>query len=490
MKHDVMEARVAELTARLAGVGDDAGEEVWLRVERARLLTDLGRPLEARSDHIRVVELEPAHRENLFDLGRLLVATSQLKAAQVVYAEAVKHYPGDVACRVNLGSALLQCGDPAAAREQYEAALGLDPEFPQAHGGLYYALTQLGEYGSAAEHQQKAFGAHHIFESPYRGLGEAIPVLLLVASTGGNTPIEKLLDEHVFKTYVVVADFFDATRQRLPEHRLVVNGIGDPDVASHALESAIRLVAEVSSPVLNSPDAVLATGRCANAERLAAIPNLRTARTRAFPHHLLAGEGGAAELLEAGLSFPLLLRAPGYHMGMHFVRIERAEDLASEVAKLPGGDREGAELLAMEYLDARGADGASRKYRVMMVDGELYPLHLAISPNWKVHYFSADMKDRADHRAEELAFLEDMDGVLGPKAMGALRDLQKALGLDYGGVDFGLSLDGEVLLFEANATMVVEQPDSDSRWDYRRTAVTRIHEAVREMLLRQSGVMA
>jgi hypothetical protein len=34
-------------------------------------------------------------------------------------------------------------------------------------------------------------------------------VLLLVSSTGGNTPIEKLVDDRIFQTYVVVADFYD-----------------------------------------------------------------------------------------------------------------------------------------------------------------------------------------------------------------------------------------------------------------------------------------
>jgi hypothetical protein len=124
----------------------------------------------------------------------------------------------------------------------------------------------------------------------------------------------------------------------------------------------------------------------------------------------------------------------------------------------------------------------------MMVDGELYPLHLAISDRWKIHYFSADMADRPEHRAEERLFLENMGAVLGAKAMAALREVQTILALDYGGIDFGMNARGEVLLFEANATMVVEQPADDPKWEYRRAAVDRIHQAVRRMLLRRCGV--
>jgi hypothetical protein len=61
-----------------------------------------------------------------------------------------------------------------------------------------------------------------------------------------------------------------------------------------------------------------------------------------------------------------------------------------------------------------------------------------------------------------------MPGVLGNKAMAALERVRKVLGLDYCGIGFGLKQSGEVLLFEANATMVVEQPNRDERWDYRR----------------------
>jgi hypothetical protein len=125
----------------------------------------------------------------------------------------------------------------------------------------------------------------------------------------------------------------------------------------------------------------------------------------------------------------------------------------------------------------------------MMVGGQLYPLHLAISKQWKVHYFSADMRDRPEHREEEAKFLADMQGVLGAKAMAALNRLTAAMRLDYGGIDFAVNQRGEILLFEANATMVVEQPDGDLRWDYRRAAVERIHAAVRHLLLTGAGLL-
>jgi hypothetical protein len=116
-------------------------------------------------------------------------------------------------------------------------------------------------------------------------------------------------------------------------------------------------------------------------------------------------------LRNTALPFPLLLRSPGYHTGRNFILVERAAELAAAAASLPGSD-----LLVIEYLDARGKDGNARKYRVMMIGGRIYPLHLAISENWKVHYFTSGMADKPDHRQEEARFLGDMPAALGNRA--------------------------------------------------------------------------
>jgi hypothetical protein len=71
----------------------------------------------------------------------------------------------------------------------------------------------------------------------------------------------------------------------------------------------------------------------------------------------------------------------------------------------------------------------------------------------------------------------------------ALGGICAMLGLDYAGVDFGLTSDGSVLLFEANATMVVYPPDPDPIWDYRRHAITDVLDAVKRMLLSRAGTL-
>ena len=139
--------------------------------------------------------------------------------------------------------------------------------------------------------------------------------------------------------------------------------------------------------------------------------------------------------------------------------------------------------MAIEYLDARGPDGLARKYRVMFIDGKMFPLHLAISHLWKVHYFTSGMADNAAHRKEERRFLENMPTALGERAMATLDEIRSEVGSYYFGVDFALAADGRVLLFEANAAMVVIAPPLEPIWDYRRGPVAVILEAAKRMAL-------
>ena len=479
----VQEARLRELDALLTNVPEPlGGDAIERHVERAALLNALGRCDEARQAYLDILMQAPTHFGALNDFGTMLAATGYRTAARTVYSEAVKRHPDNPKGHVNLANLMLRSGDLALAREHYEIALRLEPEHPQAHQGLGAVLAELGDQAGAAQHRREGYRNHFITTLPYRGTKPPVPLLLLVSAVGGDVPTASILDDRVFLTSVLVADFFDPCAP-LPPHQLVFNAIGDAELCEPALQAAAALLQRTAAPVINDPAAVLMTGRAENARRLAALSGVVTPRIIELPRAALAGPEGASLAAEHGLAFPLLLRTPGCHTGRNFSLVETAADLAGTAAALPGDD-----LLMIEYLDARGADGNARKYRVMIVDGVIYPLHLAVSRHWKVHYFTADMAEHADHRAEDAAFLADMAGTLGRRAVAALDCIRNTLGLDYAGIDFGLSPDGDVLLFEANATMVVQPPDPDERWAYRGPAVVRILDAVRGMIAGRAGL--
>jgi hypothetical protein len=355
--------------------------------------------------------------------------------------------------------------------------LRADPDHIHAHRGMGNLLAEIGDAVGARAHRDKGFKNNFLTTLPYRGARPPIRVLLLVSAAGGNTPTASLLDEQVFQTSVLVTDYYDA-KVALPAHDVVFNSIGDADICAEGLEAACSVLRHTSRPVINHPLAIGKTGRAANAKRLRALPNVITPRMATVPRRALAGSDAAAIVAANGFAFPLLLRVPGFHTGRYFVRVESPEKLAAAASELPGDD-----VWLIEQLEARDGEGTFRKIRVMIVDRKLYPLHLAISRDWKVHYFRADMAESADNRLHDRAFLDDMAGCIGPRGMAALERIKAALDLDYGGIDFAVNAAGDILFFEGNATMVMAPLGSDEKWAYRRPAFDAVFAAIRTMLL-------
>jgi hypothetical protein len=461
------------LDARVA----DAPDNIEARFDRARLLTDLGRPTEARDAYMELIGRAPAHFGALNNLAGLLYSAGFRTAARSAYYEAIKHHPDNPLGHFNLGNLLREEDELDAARAEYAMALRLAPDHAEAHRGMALILMEAGEEEEAEAHLRAGFRSGAVTVLPYRGQQEPVPVILLVSGVKGNAPFQQLLDDKTFQVTVIVADFFDAA-QPLPPHRMIVNAIGDADLCGRALKSAQAIVARSSAPVINAPSAVLKTGRAENAARLTDLPGVITPHIVNISKERLAKESGLDTIAELGFSYPFLLRSPGFHLGRHFTLVADEHDVAAALTTLPGKT-----LSLISYLDARGVDGKIRKYRAMMIGGQLYPAHLAVAHQWKVHYFTADMADNATHRAEDEAFLHDMPSVLGPRALRALEHIRDALALDYAGIDFGLDPSGNVLVFEANAAMTIHPPAADERWAFRRAPVAKILDATRSMLV-------
>jgi hypothetical protein len=439
---------------------------------RARQLARVGEDEAARLAYLGVLRGDPTNVYALIELGNLALAGGFRSAAKTAYAEAIKHHPANPVARVNLANLLLADSDSAAAKLQYEAALAIDAHLHEAHQGMAWVLKDI-DRDAAERHLQMGFAGHALVTKPYRGANVGIPLLLLVCARGGNIPTDLWINDRRFTIHALYPEFYDP-RVALPHHVLVVNAIGDADLCAAALSRCQDVLAHSRAPVINRPIRVQATGRAEIARRLGAIPGVIAPKIDTLP---------AIAILEAdNLQFPLLLRRPGFHTGEHFVYVANPNELPKAIDSLSAAE----ELLLISYLDARGADGMSRKYRVMFIDGLMYPLHLAISPDWKIHYFSSAMGQNALFREEEQRFLEDMPAALGATAMRALQRICTTLELEYAGIDFAVAADGSILLFEANATMVVFPPSPDAMWDYRRRAIDSVLEAASRMLMRHA----
>jgi tetratricopeptide (TPR) repeat protein len=454
-----------------------------LSIDRGQLLEMLGRKDEAVAAYITVLRVEPTHPQALNALGLLTLAAGNRDAARTLLSGAVLHGPTFAPAHANLAYVRMGDNHLTGARALYDEALRLDPELAIAHHGLAELLPRLGDEPGAAHHRALGLRYRPITIERYTGDGRPVRILALGTAAVGNVPTDGYFDSSIFALASLTVEYADPDPDvPLPPHDIVFNAIGEADLCAAQLTKAAAITRRTTAPILNDPRAVAATGRAANARRLGCLAGIVTARIVPFARAALTAPCAPAVLAEADFRFPLLVRSPGYHTGDHFVKVERADDLRAAVEMLPGD-----EVLVIDYLDLRDARGDVRKFRAIIVDGKLHPLHLAISRSWKVHYFSADMAEHPKNRAEDAAFLSDMAGVLGARAMAALERVRETLALDYGGIDFTIDGNGDVVVFEANASMIVPSPQADAIWDYRRAAVARIRAAVRDMLVRRAA---
>ena len=256
-----------------------------------------------------------------------------------------------------------------------------------------------------------------------------------------------------------------------------------PIYAAKVSTRRVAVLARTERPVINHPRAVLKTGRAGECRAAARPAECRSCRGWCSCRAVcLPAPKPPRPSPATAFRFRSWCARRVSTPGVILFASKRRSELAAAVAQFPGDD-----VWLIEQLDARDGDGMFRKFRVMIIDRKIYPLHLAISRHWKVHYFKADMADSPDKSRHDAAFLDDMASVIGPRGMAALERISAALDLDYGGIDFAVNADGDILLFEANATMVMVPLATDPKWAYRRPAFDAVFSAVRTMLLDRAG---
>jgi tetratricopeptide (TPR) repeat protein len=467
---------LAEIEGRLEGAPDN----VDVLFERACALEDLGWSEPAVQAYGAVLQRDYRHLGTLTNLGSMVLAHGDAEKARQFFTLALTHHPLALITHVNLGHALFAQGEITSAVSQYRAALAVDAGFFAAHHALAMLYEWTGEATRAERHWDRAFERGASWTLPFTGSAPPLArVLVVISGRGGDLVAHRYLDEQAMETTMVLADGFRGGMP-LASHDVVFNAIGDADRCATSLQRAKAVLAASGAPAINDPERVLETGRAANAERFADLPGVIMPRTERVARSALT----AARLFEHGWTFPLLVRSPGHQGGRHFELANEPDALAATLARLPGD-----ELFVIAYADTRNADGFTRKYRVLFIDGVIYPVHLAVSSDWKVHYFSSDMSGRADHRDEERRFLAGTGTALGSTAMSALAEIGRTLGLDYAGVDFGIDPAGNVIVFEANATMAVFPPPEGEQWAYRRPAYDAIVGAMRALIYDRAGVM-
>ena len=455
---------------------------ISLLYDRAALLRSMGAFAEAEIAYQEFLAIDPGNFSGLIELSNIYVYQQRYVEALEVRNELLHRYPNDATAISYFADMILLSGDVDTAHTFYARALALAPHHTLVHRGLAEVMRRRGCLAEAEQHTIAASEAQAYFPRQFRGAGDPIPMLLFVSETEQceSSFADRITDEATFLVTKCIVERIEP-EMSLPAHAIVLNGISDADRSPGALVQLECLLSQTDAPIINPPKLVAATSRTHMVERLKHIPGVRLPQVVAMTAEQAREEDACATLVAQGLRFPLLIRIPEYHAGRYFEKVESAALWAHILAGFPE-----LPLLAMEYIDVRDDDGYFHKMRIMCIDGEIYPTHLAFGTVWKLHYFSSNMMYDAALREREASFLIDPRGTLGEAAWRALEAIAREVGLDYFGIDCAIGRNGEDVVFECNAAMVVAKPGSEAQWAYRIPSYEAMMQASHRMLERRA----
>jgi tetratricopeptide (TPR) repeat protein len=276
---------------------------------------------------------DAAERGAILSLGTALLLLDHADEARRLLEQAFRTRPGGPASDPELagltGRICLALGEtePAARLlEQAAAAAEAGPETLIAHGYVQQRVGPLAGAGATLERIARRWPVH---APARRAQGAAILVLnpvpaAIVAARhslhdmhfNANFPAQlatALVDEFQFQS--VFAELpGECLPHKLPQADVILNNCVNAEQmnVAHRGGRVLDLVARAGLPVINHPDAVIATTRQKVAALLADIPNLRVPRIERYQRELGPPETIAADI-EDRFAYPVILRTCQSH---------------------------------------------------------------------------------------------------------------------------------------------------------------------------------
>ena len=323
--------------------------------------------------------------------------------------------------------------------------------------------------------QRDSLKLHQVFSNGTGPGASSLRVLALAAASdmGANTPIDFLTAGQDIALATLYLGPGVPVPAHIPAHDVAIVVAPSSQDGEHALAVIEKLAANWPVPVLNRPAQIRELERDRLYRNLGGISGLIIPPTLRLTRATLKSG--------IGLQFPLIIRPLGSHAGFGLAKLNDAPDLRAYLE-----ERREDSFFVSPFTDYSGKDRLFRKYRIAMIDGRPFPVHMAIAEEWKVWYLNADMALNVAHRTEEAKFMQCFDENFGRRHAHALTQLAERVGLEYFLIDCAETIDGSLLIFEADHCAIVHDMDPVNVYPYKPGAMKNLFEAFGGMLRRRS----
>ena len=350
---------------------------------------------------------------------------------------------------------------------------------------LAMVLLLRGNRDLALHTQSEAIACQQVYTQPTVSTSISLRVCAILSAGDfmANTPLEFLLEDSdvLLHLVYVTEDRALPAPGELPEHDVLFVAIAQSEQNMSLLKAITAAIINWPKPILNMPDRIALLSRNQACECLQDIPGVSMPSTvRLDRQHLekIANQELALEHVLVDDNYPIIVRPVDSHAGHGLDKIDDAIALQYYLQEHTNG-----EFYISRFIDYRGQDGLFRKYRIVLINGQPFLCHLAISEHWMIHYLNAGMAESAEKRAEEAAVMAAFDNNFALRHAHAFSDINKRIGLDYLGIDCGETSDGQLLIFEVDSCMIVHALDSVELFPYKQTQMLKVFKSFRHMLL-------
>jgi hypothetical protein len=295
-----------------------------------------------------------------------------------------------------------------------------------------------------------------------------------------NTPVEFMLVDSDVTLDIVYVLPGEPLPSPLPEHDVALVAVTELEDNRPALAELAELIPTWPRPVLNAPERIVRLTRDGCWSLLNTLPGVDFPENVRIERAVLARVAAGDVAIESALvgnGFPVLLRPVDSHAGEGLVKIDAADEIDGYLAER-GEDH----FFLAPFVDYRGPDGLFRKYRIALIAGRPYAVHMGVSAHWMIHYLNAGMTESEEKRDEEARWMAEFDTDFAVRHAAALAAIAERIGLDYVTLDCGEMPDGRLLLFEAGNGMIVHAMDPDWLFPYKRPQMDKVFAAFIAML--------
>lgn len=376
----------------------------------------------------------------------------------------------------NVDFALLMAELLHEANRKDEAAKLLDRDFgkgedlPNLHAARAALAHELGDFVACEQHSQRFSAAMPSLLAEANSSQQFVLAVLNKAPEfirdfrhpyqlhySGNFPAQLAHTfSDRFRFLSILADSPTATEalRGLPRPALALNNFVNAEqlMVEDMLQRVSALAERLGVKVVNHPNLAVQATRQKNAARFAGQSGIIFPGTQRYRSDKARQSELIADI-EDRYGYPVIIRTVFQQMGVGTSLAGNRQELGEVLDRLGG-----TQFYAIAYFLNRHSDGLYRSLRAAFVEGRPLVIRADYSETWNVRARRQLHQQGFYRKCPELLqhannIVRNPEAELGRGVLDRLERIAQLMPLEIFGMDFDVTDDGDLLIFEANATM-------------------------------------